>query len=52
MRKPRLLALVFVGALFAACGTADTGPEAPEPVATEDADTGGGGMMDDQDLDY
>ncbi|MDQ3964336.1 MAG: hypothetical protein M3277_10560 [Actinomycetota bacterium] len=52
MWKRRLVALVFAGALFAACGTDDTGPEPPEPVATEEADTGGGGMMDDQDLDY
>ncbi len=52
MRKRKLVAFVFVGALFAACGTDDTGPEAPVPVVTEEADIGGGGMMDDQDLDY
>ena len=47
------LALLFAGALLVGCGTEDAPePVSPEPAATEDADAGGGGMMDDQDLDY
>ena len=50
MKKRRIAALLFVGALFVACGTDDTDPT-PEPIATEGNDAGGG-MMDDDDLDY
>lgn len=52
MKKRRIAALLFVGALFVACGTDETDPTTPEPVATQGDDAGGGGMMDDEDLDY
>ena len=45
------LAVACVALLVVGCGTEDTGePSAPEPAATEEADTGG--MMDDDGLDY
>lgn len=51
--KRIFLAFAFVALLNVACGTEDTDePGTPEPAVTQGDDTGGGGTMDDQDIDY
>ena len=47
------ISLLFacVAFLSTACGP-EADPGTPDPGATQESDTGGGGMMDDEDLDY